>query len=437
VFREARQEVKGPVQIAPPELESLGAGVGYVARFAGAMARLTVDGLRQGRDGLRGDVRVEVGPYGEGVYRTLTEGRLELPSLSQREAWERRLRRRGPGTDWDAVLDAFCAAVLRAEKRLDKPAVLLRDVPRPAAAGMLLEPYLMAGMPTLWYGDGGTLKSLVGLAACLSLETGVAIIGRSEPAERRRVLFCNFEPFDDWEHRERMRQLLKFRADDPSDVMPSLAYLDCCGGTILNQTERIRRAAKQFLSEFLVIDSISCAADGPLNDDETARLYYRALGYIGLPSLSTGHTPKNGNVDSPFGSVLWKNLSRLGWYFQRSEGNDGSDVALKLTCKKWSTVGRPSDVGLLVRFGLDTIDIERGDAGRMVGAQEEQWRRIQSRLRLENMPMTYEEIALTLALEPAQVKARVNEHKDVFVVLPPKEGTRKARVALRARQEEQ
>ena len=430
-----RGELSGPVQIAPPELESLGAGVGYVVSFKDAMARLTVDGLRQGREGLRGDVRVEVGPFGEGEYRTLTEARLELPSLSQREAWERRLRRRWPGTDWDAVLDRFCAAVLAAEKRLDRPAILLRDAVAPLATGMLLEPLLLAGLPSLWYGDGGTAKSYLGLAAGLSLHLGIPIIGRMRPARPMRVLYVDFE-FDAWEHRERMRRLLGLQSDDPTDSMPDIAYLDCRGGTIVNQMDRIRRAAREFDSEFLIVDSISFAAEGPLNDDETARLYYRVLGYIGLPSLSTAHVPKNSETDAPFGSVHWKNLSRLAWHFQVCETQEASALVLKLTNKKWSTGGRVQPLGLTVDFRDVSIDIALTETDQLVGSREEHWKRIQSRLRLENTPLTYEELALALGLEPAQVKARVNEHKDVFIVLAPAEGSRKARVALRTRREQ-
>lgn len=423
------KQLAGPAEAAPPEVESLGAGVGYVVTFP--LARITVDGVGRGRDGLRGEVRVEVGPFGDGNYRVLTEGRLELSSISQRETWERRLVKRWPGAEWGAVLDRFAAAILQAEKRLDKPPILLRDAVRPAASGMLLDPFLLAGMPTIWYGDGGTLKSLLALAAVTSLQTGAALIGRTEPKERRHVLYCNFEPFDDWEHRERMRKLLHLSEDDPADSMPEVVYLDCVGGTIVNQVERIRMAVKRHCSDYLVVDSISCAAEGPLGDDETARLYYRILGYIGLPSLSTGHTAKNGNPDSPFGSVMWKNLSRLGWFFQRAEGPDGPDVALKLTAKKWSTVAKPADVGLMVRFGAG-IDVEVASSREMVGQQEEHWKRIQSRLRVENVPMTYEELAIGLGLEAEQVKKRVHDHQEVFVILPPVEGSRRARVALRS-----
>jgi len=435
VFREAQQEVKGPARIAPPDLESLGAGVGYVAHFKDAMARVTIDGLRQGRDGLKGEVRIESGPFAGGEFHPLVEARLELASLSQREAWGRRLRARSPGTNWDAVLDSFCSAVIQAEKRLDAPAILLRDAVRPFATGMLLDPLLLAGLPTLWYGDGGTAKSYLGLAAGLSLHLGIPLVGRLTPQQPLRVLYADFE-FDAWEHRERMRRLLRLLPGDPSDAMPDIAYIDCRGGTIVSQMDRIRAAARHHASQFLIVDSISYAADGPLNDDETARLYYRILGYIGLPSLSTAHVPKNGEQEAPFGSVHWKNLARLAWHFQVCESQDSNDLVLKLTNKKWSTGGRAQPLGLTVEFRTPGIEIRQASGAALVGQADEQWKRIQSRLRVENGPMTYEEIALALGLEPAQVKARVNEHQDVFVKLSPDEGSRRARVALRTRRNE-
>lgn len=419
-------EIHGPADIPPPEIRSLGPGAGYICEFGQAMARLTIDGLRQGRDGLKGDVRVEVGPFALGEYKTLTEARMDLASMSQREGWERRLRKRWPQVGWDEVLDHFCAAVLRAEKRLDTPAVLLRDAERPLTTGMLLDPLVLAGMPTLWYGDGGTAKSYLALAAALSLHLGLPLIGEIAPAQPMRVLYCDFE-FDVWEHSERMRQLL----GGAEEEMPDIAYLDCKGGTIVTQMDRIRAAARDYGSQFVVIDSVSYAADGPLNDDETARVYYRVLGYIGLPSLSTAHVPKNGDQDAPFGSVHWKNLCRLAWHFQLTDAPSAAQIALRLTNKKSSTGRRLPALGLLVRFGEHSVQITSSGATQP-GDGAEAWRQIRTLLLRERRTMGYEEIGLALALDPAQIKARVHDHKDIFMVLPPTDGRRKALVGVRS-----
>lgn len=428
------QELRGPARIAAPELESLGAGVGYVAVFRDAMARLTIDGLRQGRDGLKGDVRVEAGPFGAGEYRALVEGRLELASLSQREAWERRLKRRWQNTDWDAVMDGFCAAVLQAEKRLTKPAISLRDAARPPVSGMLLEPLILAGLPTLWYGDGGSAKSLTALAAAISLVEGIPVIGRHRPSAKLRVLMADFE-YDEWEHRENLRRLCRLGADVPSDALPDITYLDCKGGTLTNQAERIQRTAKLHESQFLVVDSVSYAADGPLNDDETARLYYRALAAIGLPSLSTGHQPKNADTKTPFGSVHWRNLARLVWHFAGTQRKPG-ELLVKATCNKANGGQIPPPIGLQFTFRPDSIAVQTPDPERMPDADEDQWQQIARALRLEGgRAMTYLELQMATGIDVKEVGKRVGEHLETFVKLPPAGGGRQVRIGLKARHE--
>ena len=429
---ELDEELRGPAEISPPAIIDLGPGAGYQAMFTDATARLTVEGLRQGRDGLKGDVRVEIGPFGDGGHRALVEGRLELASLSQRETWERRLMKRWNGCDWGQVLDRFCAAIVLKEKRLDRPAIKLRDVERPADDGWLLDPLLVAGMPTIWYGDGGTCKSLLGLAGAVSLTEGIQLIGRMMPPRKLRVLFCDFEPFPEWAHKDRMRQLCGMPADVAADDLPGLDYLNCRGSTIVQQVDRIISAARSLRSEYIVVDSIGYAAEGPLNDDETARLYFRALGQIGLPSLNTAHQPKNGDHKSVFGSAYWQNGARLVWHFQKADSDERSEQLLILTCDKHSTTHQLRPLGLRVVFQYDGIRITIAETSQLLGTVGELWRRMQGLLVHENRAMTYEEMALALGADVAQVKARANEHKDVFAFLQPDDGSQRRRLGLKS-----
>ena len=427
---EVDEALAGPAEISPPRITDLGPGAGYHAVFDQASAQLTVECLRQGRDGLKGDVRVEVGPFGDGGYRPLVEGRLELASLSQRETWERRLSKRWGGCDWGQVLDRFCAAIVLKEKRLDRPAIKLRNVERPADDGWLLDPLLVAGMPTIWYGDGGSCKSLLGLAAAVSLQEAIPLIGGMKPPRGLRVLFCDFEPFPEWAHKERMRQLCGQRPDADSEDLPDLDYLNCRGSTIVQQLDRIISATRSLRSEYLIVDSIGYAAEGPLNDDETARLYFRMLGQIGLPSLSTAHQPKNGDRKTVFGSAYWQNGARLVWHFQKCESDETSEQLLILTNEKHSTTHQPRPVGLRVQFQYDGIRVTSADTRQLLSQGDELWRRVQSLLAKENRPLGYAEMALSLAVESNAVRTSVSRHPETFVVLKADEG-RQARIGLR------
>ena len=429
---EVDEELRGPAEVSPPLIEPLGIGAGYMASFRQSNTRIQITGLRQGREGFKGDVRIEVGPFSDGDFRLLNAARLELSSMSQRETWERVLRKRWPGCNWDQTLQLFCAAIMEQEKRLDRPAVKLREVQRPVDDGWLIEPVLVGGMPTVWYGDGGTGKSLMALAAAVSLHEHFPVIGRLSPTARRRVLFCNFEPFPEWAHRERMRQLCGLPPDVDPAMLPDLDYLDCQGATIVQQIDRIISSVRQLRSEYLVVDSIGYAAEGPLNDDETARLYYRALGQIGLPSLSTAHQPKNGDQKSIFGSAYWKNGARLVWHFQKADQNRQSELLLMLTNEKGSTTRQLRPLGLSVSFEDNGTKIVTADPSDWFGQSSELWRQLEAVLLREIRPMSYAELALSLGVETNAVRTAVARHPEAFFVERSEADRRVGRVALRA-----
>ena len=85
-------------------------------------------------------------------------------------------RASGTGTDWSVLLEVAAREVIR-RFRGGAPAVLLRDVEPPEDAGDLLSPLLVARMPTILFGDGGTGKSLIALAVAATLDSGHPYLG--------------------------------------------------------------------------------------------------------------------------------------------------------------------------------------------------------------------------------------------------------------------
>jgi AAA domain len=429
--RAVHEALSGPAQIGAPHLESLGAGAGYAATFRDAHAVLTANGLRQGRDGLKADVRVEVGPFANGDLRPLTEGRLELASISQRETWERRLSKRWPAADWGAVMDRFCAAVLLAEKRLDRPAILLRDAIDPPANAMAIAPLVLRNLHTLWFGADGTLKSYAALAAGLSIHAGLPLMG-VQPGLDCRVALANFEPFDAGEHKSRMRKLLGVGLDFPVDELPDIVYIECYGSTLPEQVERLQRVIRDERIGFMILDSIGFAADGPLNDDETARRFWMSAGQLGRPILATGHTPKEG--DQVFGSRFWRAGARGAWHITKIDGDNPSQPILRFINQKLSVDAAASAVNLAFDFSDG-----RGVRVRLVGAQEvDAADRLHDRVIAElrqrgGHPRTYAELSLGLGKPENAIRRTVHEHPDLFTVLEPADGGKAKRVGLRAR----
>ena len=76
----------------------------------------------------------------------------------------------------------------------------------------------------------------------------------------------------------------------------------------------------------MVIDSMVTACAGATRiKPEAVSQYTGALEYIGLPTLSLGHTDKAENLRYPFGSVFWHNLARMTWSMKA----DGATVVLQ------------------------------------------------------------------------------------------------------------
>jgi hypothetical protein len=429
--RAVNEALSGPAQIGAPQLESLGAGAGYRATFRDAHAVITANGLRLGRDGLKADVRVEVGPFVGGDLRPLTEGRLELASISQRETWERRLGKRWPGADWGAVLDRFCAAVLLSEKRLDRPSMLLRNAPDPPGSAMAIAPLVLRNLHTLWFGADGTLKSYAALAAGLSIHAQLQLLG-VDPQTSCRVGLANFEPFDAGEHKARMRKLLGVDRDYPDDDLPDFVYVECYGSNLVDQVERLQRIVRDERLGFLIVDSVGFAADGPLNDDETARRFWTSAGQLGCPILATGHTPKEG--DQIFGSRFWRAGARLAWHITKIDGDDPSRPILRFVNQKQSVGAAEAAVNVVFDFSDG-----RGVRLRVVGAQEVDAAdrlhdRIAASLReVKGQAATYAELALRLGKPENALRRAVSEHEELFSVLDARPGEKAKRIGLRAR----
>lgn len=424
-------ESRPPVTIAQPKLEK--DGLGYIASFPLEGVRVAVESLRNSRDGLTADLTVETGPVsGDGDWVTLTSGRLAMSSISGREQWERRLARRdGDPKRWGRVLDGLCAAVLRAERRLDAPAIYLRDAQDPPATQMAIAPLVLANLTTLWFGPDGALKSYALLAAALAMHTGLPLLG-AKPSRTQRVGFVNFEPFGEGEHKRRMRRLLCVDDDFPDGELPDLVYVDSYGSTLTDQVERLQRVVRDHQLEFIVLDSIGFAADGPLNEDETARRFWQCVGQIGRPMLADGHTPKAG--DELFGSRFWRAGSRLAWHVTKYDGSAPNTAILRFACQKVSVDASLAPVALAFDFSDDETKISTTSAHRADGDQLHQ--RLAAILHREQRPVTYAELALALGEEDNRIRRSVSEHSALFTVLDPLPGARQKRVALRAPQED-
>jgi hypothetical protein len=187
----------------------------YILGLGGTGIEFEIDRLRRKFDELTGELTVRCrkfpGARTFGPDDVLSVADLNLSSLRSRKerADHLAVRSQAPDVDWYGLLEEFCQRVLTAD-RSGGPAVLLRDVARPAPDSLFDVDGLRLPRvhPAVLFGDGGAGKSYLALYIAGQL----ARRGLS-------VLFADWE-FSGDDHRERLERL--FGAN-----MPDVRYVRC------------------------------------------------------------------------------------------------------------------------------------------------------------------------------------------------------------------
>jgi hypothetical protein len=343
----------------------------------------TFDVPRTGRDGgLSGELRVTVGP--DKVHHAFTS----VSSVRGRSELAGYLAKMCPGPKWPEYVDLAGRALMTSVRAGDPP-IDLRIAPRIETGRYLLDPIIVDRHPTVWFGPGGSAKSLLALAAAASIETGYPFLGIA-PSRTARVLYCDWE-LDSAEHRDRLERLAA-GADTPT---PRMDYLRG-EGPLWNEADRIRRAADKLGSEFLVVDSISAAIDGALEAAETAVNFFNALRRIGLPVLAIAHQTKADSGDqAPFGSVMWRERARLVYYLRAADSPNPSRMPVAFYARKNNLGPLPPAVGMTLTFEEDggPIAIVRSDITDSADLADRLPVRVRIRGALRSGALTYAEIA--------------------------------------------
>jgi len=323
-------------------------------RPKGSAITIAFDQLRADRRS--GDLHGEISVSLSG--RAVHQARLNLLSTQTKSALAKHLatRTRGVDVDWITLLEEACARTIAAV-RAGQPAISLRDAERPADAGWLLRPLLIGRLPTVIFGDGGSLKSYLALAALIDINHGLSLLGMAAAAPHA-VAYLDWE-FDAWEHRGRMHCLL-----GNAGQLPDITYV-ACSGPLRDQVDRLQHIIREKSIKYVVIDSVGLACDGPPEEAEAALGFFQALRALDVGALCIAHQSKADEKhghEKPFGSVYWHNSARMTWHVRKVQDTASETVEIALTNRKSNTSALARPLGFRFTFeelrtSIDRIDI--------------------------------------------------------------------------------
>jgi hypothetical protein len=381
-----------------------------------------VDRLRRDRGELIGELTVSCGLIGAKVIDdgVLSVGTFNFSSPRTRQEHAKRLAERARTNgklDWHAHLEELCQRVLRAD-RTGQPAIVLRDVPRPAAESEHdVEGFRFPqAHPTIGFGDGGACKSLYDLY----------VIGRLAQRGIRSALF-------DWEldkgqHRLRLESL--FGAE-----MPDVRYVRC-EGPLVYEVDRLQRIRQHEQLDYILYDSAGFACNVKRVDAVLAVAYFRAVRQIGGGSLHVAHITKGENNDQkPFGSSFWHNSARSTWFQKLAATSpDGRTKTIGLFHRKSNLGPQYPALGFEVRFEGARTQIRRVDVADVdeLTAVLPLWQRMKNALK--DGPQTIASLAVDLNAPVDSIDKAVRRKSALFTKVTnfPDHVTRIALVERRA-----
>jgi len=335
---------------------------------------------------------------------------LNLVSQRERDGLAQSLRRQVPEIDWDYRVDALCRLVLESYRRGD-PAILLRDARRTGGETYAIKPLLLADAPTVWFADGGTGKSLLALAAACAM-AGHDVFGGMCAARPRRVLYLDWE-WDDWQHAERLRQLLG------EDVDVADILYRRCNGSMADEVEAIRQTVADEEVTYIVVDSLGAACGGDLTDADTALKFGGYIRSLGVGSLWITHVTKNGDrdADKPFGTVYFHNMARLVWRVKRQSEAESDVIDVGFYCTKANATRISKPVGVRVSFTDERISIDSSDLLSVPGLAASLPLRQRITGELRRGPLTAKELADALGAPLASVRVKLSQAHAAGLVL--------------------
>lgn len=397
----------------PPEIRR--EGPDYIASWPGAMFRFSR--LHDSREDLVALLNISLDGFPGRPDGELYEGKIVLTGSRSKSDAVKACKDRVGETDWYPLLEKACRTVRLAFEE-GAPPTLLQPRKPSESPGYMMTPLIREKDHTMWYARGGSGKSLLALATCVAVTTGVEHLGLPTLTSGGAALYLDFEDENDI-HEERLELICSGHQHEPARVIHKAA-----DAPLTSIADSVARLASKEDIRFLVVDSAALACGGDPEKADTATAYYRALRTTGIPTtLTLAHHAKKDD-EWPFGSIFWWNTMRSLWFLKAGEREDESIIDLGIIHRKVNRGKLQRTFGLRVQFDEESVRIGYHDPGRIYEMRKHLTHRDALIACLRDAPgARLSRLAAQEAskLNAAQIRNVLSRHKDLFGTEPGRE----------------
>jgi hypothetical protein len=254
-------------------------------------------------------------------------------------------------------------SMARKEYSMQDRSTDVADIPDAENGLFFHDPILPDRAPTIFFGDGSSLKSFLSFELAYCIAHGLPFMGYR--AHQVPVLVVDYED-EEQNFRRRMKRIALGHGRD--DFEPRMIrYLPAHGMPLADLTDSIKQIIREWGIGFMIVDSVGPACGGKPEDAIVGLAYARTVKKIGVTSLHIAHISKEdvkrGNTTHPFGSIFWHNEARRTWFIAREQEEESDELDIGMFCRKVNDGPKPKPLAAHVRFeGLyGAVQITRQD----------------------------------------------------------------------------
>lgn len=212
----------------------------------------------------------------------------------------------------------------------------------------LLEPFIASSGVSVFYGEGGTGKSLIALGMAVAIASGEPLFGHY-PKVSGPVVYFDYED-DNTVHEERLGAVLKHTGPLKHPIFHRSLV-----AKVSQSQATMRRTIGDRKAVFCVLDSIGMGRGGNANTAEDTIRLFRALRSLEIPTLAIDHVTKedkrSNEAITPYGSVYTINSARLLWGAVEAKGVErAGEKYINLVNTKANRTALNEPLGLKIKY---------------------------------------------------------------------------------------
>jgi hypothetical protein len=320
----------------------------------GETVHVQADRLRLHKDG-RFTGRLKILVHLVGGRAELHQGQLNFAAVRSRRDLASALTARLDREDinWEQIIEDICREVTdREEQTVSAQPLMLVEASQPK---FLVWPLILERLPVVWYGPGGSGKTMVGLYFSLLVQNGLAFSGKS--VVPTNVLYCDWEV--DREEAERRISFLARHIERTTGRKLTLPHYRRCVLPLFDEASDIAEDMVKCDIGFLVVDSAGPACGGDIQSAELAIMYFNSLrkicANVNAGSVSITHVTKAERREGqthrlPIGSIYFENLPRATWELRIQETKSENEMTVGFFCRKSNLTRKPAPFALKFSF---------------------------------------------------------------------------------------